>query len=281
MTSIRDLPINRLKAKLERGEVAIGLNVRHAKTSEIGAILLDCGYDWFLLDDEHSPVAVNEAYQMSLAAIRAGITPLVRVRSHDHWEIGRHLSNGPLGLFIPHIETAAQAEAVARASRFAPRGTQSVGGSFPQIGYRRRPAAEATALLDDLTTVAVMLESPRAVAAAEEIAAVSEVDILFIGCTDLTYEMGIPGQYGHERVTQAVAAVCAAAKRHGKHVGLGGPTDPALWQTYLELGVRMIMTENDLSLFVARASERAAFYQDLFARSRGAAASVRTPGTSA
>lgn len=243
--------------KLERDEIVVGCNVRHSRTSEIAPLLKDCGYDWIMLDDEHTPFAGPQAYETLLAAARVDLAGLVRTRHNHHAEIGVHLSNGARGIFIPHVDTAGQAAAAVQACRFPPDGNLSVPGFFPQYGYRYTPFDEAARRLNEETTVICMIESPEGVENVEAIAAVPGVDILFIGASDLTFAAGIHGQYDHQILNDAVQRVCRAAKANGKHVGIGGPKTEAQWRRFVAMGVRMVMTESDLLMLVNRATERA------------------------
>ena len=90
----------------------------------------------------------------------------------------------------------------------------------------------------------------------QAIAAVEGIDVLLIGTSDLTATMGIPGQLTHERVEQAYSATIAAARRHGKHVGMGGIYDPQLMPKYIDMGVRLILAGSDLAFLMAAAKER-------------------------
>ena len=157
--------------------------------------------------------------QMALAAIEAGIFPLVRVPGHDAAPINRALSNGAMGVIAPHVATPEPAAAVARACRFAPLGERSVPGAFPALGYAPLGFDEAAAILNRETLVVVMIESETAIANAEAIAAVDGVDCLFIGCSDLTFELGIPAQYDHPRMLESLKAVAAAAHKQVKAAG--------------------------------------------------------------
>ena len=121
------------------------------------------------------------------------------------------------------------------------------------------PAAEATKLVNEQMLVVVMLESPRAIENAEEIAAVPGVDALLIGTSDLTAEMGILGQIGDARVEAAYKRVIDACKKHGKHPGMGGVYDPPLMEKYVKMGMRLILSGSDLALMMAAARERTTF----------------------
>ena len=108
-----------------------------------------------------------------------------------------------------------------------------------------------------------MIESEQGVANAVAIAAVEGIDALFIGASDLTFDMGINSQYGHERVQKAVETVCRAARAAGKIAGMGGVRENQDWARYVACGMRLLLTENDLSLLMARARERAEFFTAL------------------
>lgn len=251
--------------RLARGEILVGCNVRHSRTAEIGAILADCGFAWIMLDNEHSPVPTGAGYDMALGALRAGVTPFARVRRNEPAEIASCLTNGTLGVLVPHVNRPEEAARAARATRFPPRGELSVPGSIPQFGYRHS-LAEAAALFNAQAVTAVMIESRVALDNVEEIAATPGVDVLFIGASDLIYDLGLPGGYGSPLMADAVRRTVAAATARGKHVGMGGIRDDELWKRFIDDGVRMVLTENDLTMLIQRATERAAFFKALQGR---------------
>ena len=252
-----------MRRRLADGQVVLGLNARHSRTSEIGAILASCGYSWFFVDNEHSPIPTGTAYEMCLGAIRAGITPFARARSNEAAEISSWLNNGAMGIFVPHVNTPEEAAQAARAARYPPAGVMAAPGLVPQYGYASAPLPEATNWYNENVTVVAMIESEQAVAKAEAIAAVEGIDALFIGASDLTFDMGINSQYGHERVQKAVETVCRAAQAAGKIAGMGGGRENQDWAPYVACGMRLLLTENDLSLLMARARERAEFFTAL------------------
>ena len=248
-----------LRDRLASGRLALGSNVRFSRSAEIGPILAACGLHWLMLDYEHSPASPHLAYDIALAAIRAGVTPLARPSSHDPAEIAGLLTNGALGLLVPHVATAAQARAVAHAARFPPLGALSVPGTMPHFGYGLS-LPDACARFDQEVVVMAMIESREALANADAIAATEGIDGLFIGASDLLWEMGRPGDYSGPALADAVARVAGAAARAGKCSGIGGPKTDAVWRTALDAGMRMILMENDLSLLMRGARERVATF---------------------
>jgi 2-keto-3-deoxy-L-rhamnonate aldolase RhmA len=217
------------------------------------------GYDFLFIDLEHGATSVETAFQISVAALDAGIAPLVRV-PHGELAMGtRCLDAGGLGLVIPHVDSADEARAMVDAFKFAPLGRRSIGGAYPQFGFASVPAAEVVSGLNDATLVVAMIETPRAVQNAEHIAAVPGIDVLLMGTNDLCLEMGIPGKLEDERVVSAIDTVVAACRKHGKWPGLGGVYGRELMKRYVGRGMRFVLAGNDISLLLAAAQEQASF----------------------
>lgn len=249
---------NPTKELLAAGSLSVGIGVRTVRTGEIAPVMKNAGFDWLFIDLEHGPSAVESAYNISVAALGAGITPIVRVPQGDLRLAARCLDGGALGIVMPHVDTPEQAREVVSALRFAPRGHRSIAGGYPQFGFLNRPATEVVRELDAATLIVVMLETPQAIANAEAIAAVPGVDILLVGSNDLCLEMGIPGELTNPRLAQAYQAVIDACARHGKWAGLGGVYTPELLQRYLPMGMRFVLAGSDLGLLMGAAQQQAA-----------------------
>jgi len=250
---------NPARTRLEAGELALGIGIRQARSVDIAKIMKSCGYDWLFLDLEHGVMTLDAAVQIAVAALDAGIAPLVRVPSGQYWLATRALDGGALGIVMPHVDSAEEAAELVERLKYPPQGHRSSGGAFPQFDFKSVPAGEATAALNRSNLVVAMLETPRAIANAEAIAAVPGLDVLLIGTNDLTLEMGIPGQLGDERVGAAYAKVVAACKKHGKYPGMGGVYAEDLLKRYVGLGMRMVLCGADLGMMMAAASARAGF----------------------
>src|SRR5512145_1839613 len=150
-----------------RGELAIGMGVRGLRGIEVARVMKTAGYDFLFIDLEHGATSVETAFQISVAALDAGIAPLVRV-PHGELAMGtRCLDGGGLGLVIPHVDGADEAKKMVDAFKFAPLGRRSIGGAYPQFGFAPTPAAEVVSGLNDATLLVAMIETPRAVQNAE------------------------------------------------------------------------------------------------------------------
>jgi 2-keto-3-deoxy-L-rhamnonate aldolase RhmA len=254
---------NHVKRRLDKGELALGFGVHHLRGAAVGMLAAASGYDWLFIDMEHGATSVHDATQIAIAALNQGITPIVRVCKDAVFEGTRALDNGAMGVVVPHVDTAAEAKAVADAYRFPPVGTRSWGG--PPFAYNFKPpaVAEAQVELNREILVCCMIETPEAVANAAAIAAVPGVDSLMIGTSDLTASMGIAGQIGHERVQAAYAAVAKACKDAGKVMGMGGVYDETWAAAYIKLGVRFLLSGSDHNLLLAGATARSRFLRGL------------------
>ena len=250
------------RQKLARGELLLGCNVRHSRTPEIGAILRDCGFSWLMLDNEHSPMTPHLGYDIALGALRAGVLPLARVRRNDEAEIASWLTNGALGVVVPHVNSPDEARRATRAAKYPPEGVLSVPGSIPQFGYGI-PLAEASRRFNQESVTMLMIESQAAVDAVDEIAAVPGADVLFVGSSDLVFDLGLPGGYDHPRYVAALERIAAAARARGLAFGVGGVGRDAQWEAVIALGAQVILTENDLTMLINRARERVAFFAAL------------------
>ncbi|MEX0960979.1 MAG: aldolase/citrate lyase family protein [Burkholderiales bacterium] len=249
--------INPAKQRLSKGELAIGMGVRGVRGVEIARVMKTAGFDWLFIDLEHGMTSTETAYSISVAALDAGIAPLVRVPQMQLTMGTRCLDGGALGIVMPHVDTVEEARAIVDAYRFRPLGHRSIAGGYPQFGFAPKSAGEVVTAMNDATMVVVMLETPRAIENAEQIAAIPGVDALLIGSNDLCLEMGIPGQLEDQRLAAAIDTVVKACNRHGKWPGLGGVYGKELLKRYIDRGMRLILAGNDISLLLAAATEQA------------------------
>ena len=245
---------NRMHEKLARGEVALCIATRLARTSEIAMIAESCGFDALFVDMEHSTISLDTAAQICIAALPVGVVPLVRIAGHQFEDATRLLDMGALGIICPNVGTRVVAESFVRACRFPPLGERSVGGAGPLQGYHATPLAEVNEQGNTATTLIAMLETPEGIANADAIAAVPGIDVLLIGSNDLCTAMGIPGELKSPKLRAAYEAAAKACKAHGKHLGVGGiRADVAHVAELVKLGARFVITASDVQYLLKAA----------------------------
>ena len=259
MPQIQNTALERLKS----GQLSLGIGLRQARSVDIGKIMKTCGYDWLFIDMEHGSMSVDSASQISIAASDAGITPIVRVPGLQHFHATRVLDAGAQGVVFPHVDTADTARELAKYCRYPPVGQRSVVGAIPQVDFQSLPMGEMTQSVNESTLVAVMIESPKAVANVDEIAKVNGIDVILVGTNDLCMEMGIPGEIDNPLIIDAMKKIIAACNACGKYPGLGGVYTPDLQEEYISMGMRFILSTQDLAIMMQGATERATFLRNL------------------
>ncbi|MEO5961079.1 MAG: aldolase/citrate lyase family protein [Opitutaceae bacterium] len=192
------------------------LNLGSPVTVEIAGLV---GFDWVLIDHEHGPGGEDTMLHQLQACSATPAFPVVRIAQNETVRFKRALDMGALGVMVPYVSTAAEARAAVAAMRYPPRGIRGVakfnrgaefGGDFEDYylhGHER------------LLTV-VQIETIEAVNNIDEIAAVDGADVLFVGPTDLSYNMGIRDQLENPKFTEVLKKVSDSAKRHGKAAGI-------------------------------------------------------------
>ncbi|KAK4502314.1 hypothetical protein PRZ48_005739 [Zasmidium cellare] len=263
---------NSIREKLLRNEVASTLSIKLARTVEIVGIAKTAGFDGILIDMEHSSFDLDTTSQLCTAALYAGIAPIVRAPSKDPFFVSRILDGGALGVIVPHIRSVQDAKDVVDAAKFQPQGHRSSTNGLPQFQFRSIPAKVANPVVNANTLVIPMIETLEALELVDEIAAVDGVDSLLIGTNDLTAEMGIPGQYETEELTEAYRKTIAACRKAGKWVGVGGlHARLDLVEKFCAMGANWVMAATDGPLLLGAATKRATEMTALNGRLAGAA----------
>jgi len=206
-----------LKAQLNRSELTIGSWVTLGHPS-IAEIMASAGFDWLVLDMEHSVLELSEV-QAIIQVLDAKQCPaIVRLTSNHPDQIKRVMDAGATGVMVPMIKSAADAKAAVDGMYYPPRGQRGVGLARAQGYGASFPAYRAW--LEDNAVIVVMIEHVDAVQAIDEILAVPGIDAYIIGPYDLSGSMGRPGDLKHPDGKPAIAQVLEAGRRAGKPGGI-------------------------------------------------------------
>lgn len=256
-----ELPENPFRRALRSGERQVGLWI--SLSSHYAAeVVAPAGYDWALIDMEHSPNDYFSVLGQLQAFAASGTTAIVRAEWNDTVAIKRLLDLGVPGLLLPMIQTAEEARRAVAATRYPPRGVRGVAGStranrFGRIGNYVSRVEEETALL-------LQLESRAAVERADEIAAVDGVDGIFFGPADIAADLGLVGQPMHDEVWELIRPAARSLIARGVPVGTL-VQDPAFAAGLLNDGFTFVACGADTAI-LARGSDA------LLAQVRGALA---------
>ena len=206
------------------------------------------GFDWILLDGEHSPNDVSTFIPQLMALKDSRSAPVVRPSSNNAVEIKRLLDAGFYNFLIPFVESADDARRAVAATRYPPQGIRGV--SVSQRSNRYGTVVDYLKGINEQICVVVQIESRAGLAAVSEIAAVEGVDCIFVGPSDLAAGMGHLGNAAHPEVQAAIAAIFAKAKALGKPSGTLAPVE-ADARRYMEMGASFVAVGSDLGLFRA------------------------------
>jgi 2-dehydro-3-deoxyglucarate aldolase/4-hydroxy-2-oxoheptanedioate aldolase len=207
------------------------------------------GLDWVLIDLEHGMAGESDLLGLLQAVQGTGATPIVRVERTERLRVGRALDLGAMGIMAPQVSGAEEARRLAAYLRYQPGGERGImvfsrglewgAGGHPSV--KERHAA--------LTGIA-QIETPAAVDAAADIAAIEGVDVLFVGPADLSHAMGIPGNIADPAFDRAIRRVADAARGAGKAAGvmLWKPEDAARFR---DAGYTVFSLSNEGAIFNA------------------------------
>ena len=215
------------------------------------------GFDAVWLDQEHAGVSIAQIEQACLAARVVGLDSFVRLPPTDYATVMRCLEAGAGGVMAAQVRSAAQAEEVMQWAKFYPRGLRGVNGSGVDGRFATMPMPEYMKRANEDTFVAIQIEHISAVEDVEKIAALKDVDVLFIGPADLGQSMGLVADWDHPKIWKAIERVAKAAKVNGIHWAIL-PRNLAYAQRCVDLGCRMLsvgldtwMVQRGLKAFLA------------------------------
>jgi 2-keto-3-deoxy-L-rhamnonate aldolase RhmA len=222
----------------------------------------NAGFDALFIDLEHSTLSLADASAVACAGLLSGLTPYVRVPYQCGMGfVQQVLDGGAMGVIFPHIHSATDAQAAVDACKFPPVGRRSMWGQQPVLGLRMTPLPKIVDICNRAaSSVVVMIEAADSITNVESIAAVEGVDVLLVGCIDLSTDMGIPGNFESKRFRSALEVVSAACRRHGKLMGIAGLYNNREFQDWVinTLGVRFMLCQQDSNVLAIGAMECAA-----------------------
>jgi 4-hydroxy-2-oxoheptanedioate aldolase len=231
---------NRMKEKLRAGEPVFGVSVM-IPSPQIVEMIAAAGFDWVLIDCEHGTITLESVELMAMAAEASGITAIARPVSRSAEHILQVMDRGVMGVQVPHVKTAADAREALAAVKFHPLGSRSLAAGTRAAVYDAHGSlAEYVKAANEASLIAVQIEDQEAIENLDEILRVDDIDVFFIGPSDLSQSMGHPGNPKAPVVAQAIDTgfrKMLAAKRTP-----GTPATGENLQGVLDKGVRYIYT---------------------------------------
>lgn len=239
---------NRIKELLAAGKVPVGHMVWEFKTRGIATIVATAGCDFILIDMEHSGFDLDAVADLLAWSRHTGLTTVVRVPDLEYHFVGRCLDAGALGIMFPNVESAEEAKQAVAMVKYPPVGRRGAGLAHAHTDYAPANSAEYIAEANKQTLVIAQIESGAGVANADAIAATEGVDILWVGHSDLSINLGIPGQFDHPLFEESIRKTIAACRAHGKGAGLQ-PASADFTRWALERGFNCLSYGADSTIY--------------------------------
>jgi len=220
------------------------------------------GFDWVLIDMQHGCMDFEGALEMIRAADLHGMAPIVRVPWNEPGIIGRVLDAGALGILVPMIQDARDAERMVEACLYPPAGRRS----FGPIRVNTRDGVGYFLTANERVAVIPMIETREALENVEAIAATPGVDALFVGPFDLSIALGLmPGDNDGESVfDDAIDKIVAAARKHGRALAVLSNAEVAPLR--LKQGFQMVSVSTDSNALVASSAASLAAVRERVAK---------------
>jgi 2-keto-3-deoxy-L-rhamnonate aldolase RhmA len=251
-----EMRANPVKQKLLRDETAMGLILLSTDPHVIG-VAATAGFEYVLPDMEHTGATYRELEAVVHAADAAGIVPMARVAGPTKPDVLAVVETGVRGIMVPSVESADEARMVVEAARYGPIGRRGVYYMGYNSGYCATDPAEHFSSANRELLIILQIETVKGVKNAGEIADVPGVDCLFIGPGDLTQSLGVPWEFEHPAVWEAIRSTFKDTRLRGKIAGIM-PAGVDYARRCEAEGARMMLWGPDLALFQRAAKEDAA-----------------------
>src|SRR5450830_1200265 len=252
-----ELPRNNFKRAIAAGQQQLGLWSSLSSNYTV-EVIAGAGYDWLLIDTEHSPNDLESVLTQLQAVAPYPTHPVVRVAWNDTVLIKRYLDAGAQSLLVPFVQNADEARAAVAATRYPPMGVRGVAGTtranrFGRVpNYARRAHEELCVLLQ--------VETKQALDNIEEICAVEGVDGVFVGPADLHASLGYPGETGNPAVVPMIEDAIRRIRKAGKAPGVLTSAEAEV-RRYIEAGCLFTAVGSDVGVLVRGTEQLLAKYR--------------------
>jgi 2-dehydro-3-deoxyglucarate aldolase/4-hydroxy-2-oxoheptanedioate aldolase len=236
----------RIKQLLAEGQVVRMFGAGQLLSPKLIEIVGEHGeFDALWLDAEHAGITMKEIEWATMAARAYGMDHFVRLPATDYASIMRPLEAGAGGVMVSMVRSPADAEQAVRWAKFWPRGERGMNGGNRDGRFGLTPISEYAPRANADTFVGVQIETAGAIAGVAEIAAIPDIDLLFVGPADISQVMGVPGDFENPKCLNTIETIARACHDAGKPWGIV-PRGPEYAARMREWGCRMFVLGFDI-----------------------------------
>src|SRR6266403_3835117 len=248
------MKINTVKKALAEGKLQLGTGFGTFRSQDVCRIFADAGFQWAFIDTEPGSFDVETVQDICRISVLVGLSPIVRVAELQYSLVSRALDSGAEGIIFPRVESA---ELLAKAIswvKFPPLGVRGYGLTPLQAGHEKMTIPEIIEHKNANTMVVLQIETQRAVDARDELLSVPGIDAVMVGPVDLSISLGVPGDFQHPKMVEAMEQIRDSCIAHGVVPGTQTRT-LALAKFWKERGMLFLGCGSETGFLWEKASE--------------------------
>ena len=245
---------NLVKQALLAGQVQYGTNFGQFRSQDVLKILAQAGFHWAFIDAEHGGFDLETIQDLCRIAPMVNFTPIVRVADLQYSLIARFLDVGAQGIIFPRVEDVALLERAVSWTKFPPVGERGFGLGAFHFDHEQLTVPQMIDHVNANTLVVLQIETKRALEMREELLSVPGIDAVMIGPADLSISLGVPGEFQHPKVIDAMEAIRDTCVRRGIAPGTQTRSLPQA-KFWRERGMRFLGCSSDTGMLYDRAKE--------------------------
>lgn len=246
--------LNKVKAALKQGQLQLGCGFGQIRSVEVAKILAAAGFHWTFIDGEHGNFGIETIFELCHASGLAGLSPIVRVADMQYSLVARALDCGADGVIFPRVESPELLEKAVSWTKFPPVGIRGMGLGAQHIEYERATIPQIIDHLNANTLVVLQIETRRAVEGREELLSIPGIDVVLVGPVDLSISLGVPGDFQHPKMIDAMEKIRDTCVKHGVAPGTQTRT-LSLAKFWKERGMIFLGSGNETAFLLDKASE--------------------------
>lgn len=237
---------NKIKRMIKEGKVAYG-SFLMCDAPDLVEVYALSGFDFLVIDNEHGPLNIQSSQHLIRTCELRGMTPIMRVTNMLESTVLRSLDIGAHGVQVPQVNDKKTAEMLVEYAKYAPRGNRGI--AFPRAGdYGMTTPSEYFEIANGETMLITHCENTLCLENLEEICAVPDVDVIFLGPYDMSQSMGIRGQVTHQRIEEAAEYLVKTCRAAGKAAGIFAGNGEAA-KKRADQGFQYVTIGMDVTLF--------------------------------
>ncbi|MDX2150158.1 MAG: aldolase/citrate lyase family protein [Bryobacteraceae bacterium] len=206
---------NHVKQALKQGKVQLGTSYGMLRSADVGRILAAAGFQWAFIDTEHGCYDIETVYDVCRTSALYGLAPIVRVPDLQYSLVSRALDCGGWGIIFPRVEDAKLLERAVSWTKFPPEGVRGFGLTPLHVDHEPVTIPQIGAHMNENTLVVLQIETQKAIDMRDELLSVPGIDAVMVGPVDLSISLGVPGDFQHPKMVEAMEKIRDACVAHG------------------------------------------------------------------